>query len=153
MIYLYRQIFVDYDCKTIEIFCPCRAHPWIVRFGRLSKGHPNHWLSKPGPPYRHSRQHQLRPQPHRSGVLPYHLYHLCRDRITTRQGFDLPAGRAPPQRLYDRNALLLESTVSSGPSWFDSQRTYEYDALFGNFGSHSLIDITSWDSVNRKVAG
>jgi hypothetical protein len=46
-----------------------------------------------------------------------------------------------------------DTAVSSGLSWFDSQRTYEYDALFGNFGSHSLIDITSWDSVNRKVAG
>ena len=46
-----------------------------------------------------------------------------------------------------------DTAVSSGISWFDSQRTYEYDALFGTFASHALIDITSWDSVNRKVAG
>jgi hypothetical protein len=46
-----------------------------------------------------------------------------------------------------------DTATTSGLSWFDSERSYEYDALFGNFGSHSLIDITSWDSVNRKVAG
>jgi hypothetical protein len=50
-------------------------------------------------------------------------------------------------------AFSSDTATTSGISWFDSQRTYEYDALFGNFASHSLIDITSWDSVNRKVAG
>jgi hypothetical protein len=46
-----------------------------------------------------------------------------------------------------------DTAVSSGLSWFDSERTYEYDAVFGNAASHSLMNITSWDSVNRKVAG
>jgi hypothetical protein len=46
-----------------------------------------------------------------------------------------------------------DTATASGVTWFDSQRTFEYDAVFGNGASHSLINVTSWDSVGRKVAG
>jgi hypothetical protein len=46
-----------------------------------------------------------------------------------------------------------DTATASGLSYFDGQRTYEYDALNGNAASHSLINITSWDSVHLKVAG
>src|ERR1700743_2718795 len=48
-------------------------------------------------------------------------------------------------------AFSSDTATSSGLSWFDSQRSYEYDALFGNGPSPSLIDITSWDRLNRKA--
>jgi hypothetical protein len=47
----------------------------------------------------------------------------------------------------------LDTARTSGVSWYDSQRTYEYDAIFGQGASHSLITITSWDSTTLKVAG
>jgi hypothetical protein len=50
-------------------------------------------------------------------------------------------------------AFSSDTATTSGLTWFDSQRTYEYDALFGNAASHSLINITSWDSAQLKVAG
>jgi hypothetical protein len=46
-----------------------------------------------------------------------------------------------------------DSTTTSGLFWYDSQRTYEYDAVNGNGPSHSLINITSWDSTTLKFAG
>jgi hypothetical protein len=46
-----------------------------------------------------------------------------------------------------------DTATASGLTWFDSQRTYEYDALNGTGASHSLINITSWDSAQLKVAG
>ncbi len=46
-----------------------------------------------------------------------------------------------------------DTVTASGLFWFDAQRTYEYDALFGNGASHALITITSWDSSALKVAG
>jgi hypothetical protein len=50
-------------------------------------------------------------------------------------------------------AFSSDTATASGLTWFDSQRTFEYDALFGNGASHSLINITSWDSTTLKVAG
>ena len=47
----------------------------------------------------------------------------------------------------------LDTARTSGLSWYDSQRTYEYDAIFGQGASHSLINITSWDSTQLKIAG
>jgi hypothetical protein len=47
----------------------------------------------------------------------------------------------------------LDTARTSGLSWYDSQRTYEYDAFFGTGPSHSLINITSWDSTTLKIAG
>ena len=46
-----------------------------------------------------------------------------------------------------------DTATASGLFWFDSQRTYEYDAVNGNGSSHSLINITSWDSTTLKFAG
>jgi hypothetical protein len=46
-----------------------------------------------------------------------------------------------------------DTATASGLFWFDSQRTYEYDAVNGNGASHSLINITSWDSTTLKFAG
>jgi hypothetical protein len=46
-----------------------------------------------------------------------------------------------------------DTATASGLFWFDSQRTYEYDAVNGNGPSHSLINITSWDSAHLKFAG
>ena len=47
----------------------------------------------------------------------------------------------------------LDTARTSGLSWYDSQRTYEYDAIFGQGASHSLINITSWDSTQLKISG
>lgn len=50
-------------------------------------------------------------------------------------------------------AFSSDTATASGLAWFDGQRTYEYDALNGIGASHSLINITSWDSTGLKVAG
>jgi hypothetical protein len=50
-------------------------------------------------------------------------------------------------------AFSSDTATTSGLSWFDSQRSFEYDALFGIGASHSLINITSLDSSTLKVSG
>jgi hypothetical protein len=50
-------------------------------------------------------------------------------------------------------AFSSDTATASGLTWFDSQKSFEYDALFGIGASHSLINITSWDSATLKVAG
>jgi hypothetical protein len=50
-------------------------------------------------------------------------------------------------------AFSSDTSTASGLAWFDSQRTFEYDALFGTGASHSLITITSLDSATLKVSG
>jgi hypothetical protein len=48
---------------------------------------------------------------------------------------------------------LVDSARTTGLSWYDGQRTYEYDAIFGQGASHALINISSWDTVQLKIAG